>query len=520
MLNGYDSQLNNMHNYSAVGFRGTAEVALPPVPQVTTLDAQKAQTQPVNKNEPDTFVKKIEKEKEKKSTKKALVAGGAVLGIVGMMTLLNPKNSTKILEKLKDLQTKNRVKLEKGKQSFFKTKFGHFVDKSIDLTSRAVRATGNFNNGKDILYKNICSKKRQYNGIKNESLRKFMRGANDKFTDVMTSINDKITKLFDSISQSTVKGRYKKASGALDNFETKLKGLKSKLPQEQQKLIDEKLLEISKGREFFSESKLIERFGAQEKGMLDLNLESEVTKKINNFFNGYKGQNIRGAWKHTDKNLTLWSEDILKNHRETLEKEGQGAVAKLFGGEADKKGLYDEILDITRKHLSADEQKVLREARDAGAKKLRKANLSECVDYYDKKRDLVLGGAPTDIVTAVLGLGLGSVAIARADSKKERTAKLFGDTAFPLIPTALGVVASIIMTSRLYSGAQGLLTGAAVTVILSKLGSLANKHLLGYDEDAIHEAKLQARKEKKAAQEAQKLNNEKNIQNPQEIENV
>lgn len=513
MAIGQNFEFNNPNYYSyGKPFRGKT---------ATVNEESKSETKTSEKTEPDTFVGKIEKEKNKLSTKKALAAGGAVFTIAGLITILNPKNSSKLLQKIKVLQAKNKIKLDNSKQNFLKTKFGQFLDKTFDVSSRAILATGNFNNGKDILYKNICSKKRQFNGVKNESLRNGLRKANDVFTNFMTSVNNKITKGFDSVSKSTVRGKYKKASKSLNNFETSIKDLKSKLPIEQQRLVDEKLAEIAKSREFFIDSNLNKRFNIQEQGMKDLNLEEEVTKKITSFFNGYKGQkNIRGAWEHTDKNLTLWSEDILKPHRELLQREGDAAVSKLFGGENGVKGLYDEILDITKPHLSIEDQKLLTDARKSSAKKLRKANKNECIDYYDKKRDLVLGGAPTDILTGVLGLGAASIGMLRADTKEERKAKLFGNSAFPLIPTALGIGVSVAMTAMLFSGATGLMVGFGVTTLLSKLGSLANKYLLGYDEDAAHEAKVQARKEKKAAQEAQKLQEKQNVQNPQEAMNV
>lgn len=521
MTNGYAYHLNNQFIPNSVNFKGETSNVTKPSEDVVAKSDQTPKTNISTTKEPDTFIKKIEKEKEKKSTKKALAAGGVVLVAGSLITLLNPKNSSKLLQKLKTLQTKNKIKLETKKQNFLKTKFGQFLDKSLDIATRAVRATGNFNNGKDILYKNICSNKRQYNGVKNKTLRNGLRKVNDVFTGIMTKINNGITKGFDTVGQATVKGKYKKATNSMNEFEVAIKRFKSQLPSEQQKLVDEKLAEIAKHREFFSEANLAKRFKVQETGMADLHLEEKVNKKITNFFNGYKGQkSAQGVWEHTDKNLTLWSEDILRPHRDMLEKEGHTAVSKLFGGEKDKKGLYDEILDITRTHLSAEDQKLLQEARSKSAKKLRNANTSECIDYYDKKRDLILGSAPTDILTGVVGLGVGSIAIATSDSKEERKAKLFGNTTFPLIPTILGVGVSVAMTAMLFSGATGLLVGFGVTTLLSKLGSLVNKHVFKYDEDAIHEAKMQAKKEKQAAREAERLARKNNKDTTQEAINV
>lgn len=469
--------------------------------------------------ESDILITKLEEEKNKKSTKKALTAGGIVLTIGLFITLLNPKNSTKILKYLNKLQEKNKNFYNNSKNNFLKTKFGKFIDKTINLTSRCIRATGNYNNGKDILYKDICSKKRQYKNVKNENFRKFLVKINDIFTNVMTYINKKITKGFDFISQKTVRNKYKNAIKSLDKFEINLKQIKEKLPENEKKLLDEKLAEIAKNKKYFEDSNLTKRFEIQEKGMNDLNLEEQVKKKIKDFFNGYKDKrNVGGLINHTDKNLTLWSEDILKPTKEKLEKEGNEAVQKLFGKDG-KKGLYDELMDLTEKYINPEDKKSLLKKYKTSAKKLFKANKSECFDYYDKKRDLVLGGAPTDILTGCLGIGLGSLALIKADTKEERKAKLFGSTAFPLIPTFLGICSSIAMTAMLYSGGTGLLVGAGVTITLSKLGSMFNKYVLGYDEDAIHEAKLKAKQEKKEQALAERKNKQ-NINNTKELANV
>ena len=114
-------------------------------------------------------------------------------------------------------------------------------------------------------------------------------------------------------------------------------------------------------------------------------------------------------------------------------------------------------------------------------KKLRKANHSECVEYFDKKRDLVLGGAPTDIVTAVAGLGISGTAIATADSKEERISRALTG-GFPIIA---GIGASMAFTAMLFSGVQGLLLGAATSVGLSKLGSIADNFVTGKKNEPI-----------------------------------
>ena len=112
-------------------------------------------------------------------------------------------------------------------------------------------------------------------------------------------------------------------------------------------------------------------------------------------------------------------------------------------------------------------------------KKLSKANDTECNKYFDKKRDLVLGGGPTDIVSSLGSLGLCGLAIASADTKEDQVSKAL-TTGFPLVG---GVLASLGFTAMLFSGAQGLLFGGLTSVILSKTGSIINKVVRGKDID-------------------------------------
>ena len=61
--------------------------------------------------------------------------------------------------------------------------------------------------------------------------------------------------------------------------------------------------------------------------------------------------------------------------------------------------------------------------------------------------------------------------------------------------------------------------GFGVGAIFSKIGSVVNKHLFGYDEDAIHEAKLQARQEAREERKAQRQEKQ-NLSGSQEVKNA
>ena len=137
--------------------------------------------------------------------------------------------------------------------------------------------------------------------------------------------------------------------------------------------------------------------------------------------------------------------------------------------------LHLDIYSILSPKLDQTEQKTLNDALKNAGKKLNKANHSETVEYFDKKRDLVLGGAPTDIVTALGGLGISGVAIAAADTKEDRISRALTG-GFPIIA---GIGASMAFTAMLFSGVQGMLYGFLTSIGLSKLGSIADNYILG-----------------------------------------
>ena len=125
-----------------------------------------------------------------------------------------------------------------------------------------------------------------------------------------------------------------------------------------------------------------------------------------------------------------------------------------------------------------EDLKILDDGLALAGKKLRKANKSECIEYFDKKRDLVVGGAPTDIVTAVLGLGACGIAVARAD-KENRASRAFTTG----VPAVVGLGTSLACTAMLFSGGVGLLIGGAVGGVTSILCSIINKHVFGNEKD-------------------------------------
>lgn len=385
----------------------------------------------------DTVTPQDQKKKHKKVRTTAIAAGSAALVLAGIVTLLNPKSSSKIINKLKTLQQK--------------TKGDGPLAKFIQGTTQVLEFSNNINSAKDKGFKWLCT-------------------GNKVVGKAFVKPYNAITNFFDKIGKHTVHQKYSNVSKKMDAFEEYLSKYKDRLNPAQKQEFEKKLAEIKEARKAFSKENITSRLEQQEKAMS--NLEEDFVKKFKDYKNGFKNNSHKKE--HIKNNMTFWAQDIVQPTRDKLENEGNSRIARLMGGKSTK-GAYDELLDIIAPTLTRDEKVFAENALNKTAKKLNKANLSECVEYFDKKRDLILGSAPTDIVTAVASLLLSGVALSTADNKDDRISKLLTGV-FPIIA---GLGASMFFTAKLYSGVKGMLYGFGTSAGLSIAGSVADHCIKG-----------------------------------------
>lgn len=427
----------------------------------------------------DNLINTINKEKEKKSNKKAIAAGVGAASLIALVTVLNPKYSTKLISKFKSWQQTLGKKVNQNSKNFFKGNFYKIGKKGVDWTLKGLEFTNNFNSGKDILFKWLCT-----DGNKKITLRnhKFLEGILKKidkgFVWLMKKPHEATTKWFDKISRSTVKAYYEKAGKEMTALDGLINQYCAKLPVAEKQKVQRLLRQIAIDKTYLSTSNVERRLIAQE-GLM-ANLERDFMKFWRGYKNGFSNKWIDKG-QHIGKNMRFWAQDIMMPQRNIVEQQGQEAIQRFVGDGKGKKGAYDEIFDILKKHLSSEEKTTLESAITRTSKKLKKASHGECIEYFDKKRDLVLGSAPTDILTAGLGLTIGGVALATADSKEEKRSRALTGV-FPVIA---GFGVSMAMTAMLFSGVQGLLLGGLASVILSKLGNTIDKKVFGTDHDLI-----------------------------------
>ncbi len=428
----------------------------------------------------DTFVKEPQDEEKKKSNKAAIAAGSTALVISAIIALLNPRFSGKFVNKLKLMSQKAGNNVQKNRNDFITSKFYKACERGLQKVVDIFQFTNSINACKDVGFKWLC-KEEKFNNVKNEHTKTVLKKCDAGFRKVMGSVHDGITNWFDNISKATVYRKYNSANKKMNYVDDLINTYKSKLTPAEQKQLENKLSEIKKAQEYFSHDKTSERLLMQEKSMS--NIEKDFKDKL---FNGYlkkfEGPKSSGTFKqkmeHNKKlvkdNMSFWAEDMLMPARNNFEQEGKKAVNELMGDGKGVQGKYNEIVNLLSPHITQEEKALLDSSLKSAKKKLNKANHSECIEYFDKKRDLVLGGAPTDILTGIGTIGLSGIAVGTADTKEERLSKAL-TLGFPAVA---GIGASMTFAAMLFSGVQSLIYGSLASIGLSQIGSAADRILL------------------------------------------
>ena len=321
---------------------------------------------------------------------------------------------------------------------------------------------------KDIYFKKLCTEKKTFSKVKNNKIKNFLIKADNIFVSGMSKVHNGITKWFDKISKKTVFSSYKKVNKQMDDFENVVNQLIKDLPDNEKQEIKKIFNEINTLRKYYTNNAIENRLNKQE-GLMK-SLETDFMKKYKKYIIKLKNDSNSRATT-IDDNLEYWAESILNNNKDTLLTNNDQKVTALTSA-------YDKLLQKLTK-LNPRDKHSLRNRINKIDKNLNSANEKECIKYFDKKRDLTLGGGPTDIVTSLGSIGLCGLSVASADNKEDRISKML-TTGFPLIA---GVGASLAFTAMLFSGIQGMMLGFGSSIILSKIGSIINKHIFGKNID-------------------------------------
>lgn len=417
-----------------------------------------------NKNFIEEIKNENNKEENKKHRKVAYTVSASVLGLSLLVTILNPRISTKLIENLKKLQTRTNQQLERSKGDIVKTKFYKALASAVNWSSRFLSWTNNINSVKDTYYKQLCTEEKPFTNVHNLETRNRLIKLDKLFRKVMQKPHELITKWGDSLAKTTVRQGYKSADKNMDKLETLIKQYSEKLTESEKNILKDNLSKISEKRKFFTNENLNLRFMEQEKSMQ--NLDGHIRKHFRDYCKGFVNKDVKNA-EHFSQNLQFWAKDFMQPERDRLAKQGMTAVNDLVGENIG----YAEIISNMSKNLGTNEQKKLQKMFQKVSVSLKKANYRECGEYFDKKRDLVLGSAPTDILSGTILLGIGGISYAAADNKEERTSKLITK----ILPVLAGFGTSIALTTMLFSGTKSMLYGIGTGGLLSLMGSKIDK---------------------------------------------
>ncbi len=147
-----------------------------------------------------------------------------------------------------------------------------------------------------------------------------------------------------------------------------------------------------------------------------------------------------------------------------------------------KQGKIEDILDIYKKILSAEDYKNVERSYKQAVKSLDKSINIETEEFVSKVRDLALGGAPTDILTILGSLATLGYQLGKSDNNEQRTSisLKYG------IPAIAGIGTSLYCNAKLYAGTKSLLIASISGLLVNKIGTWADDLLKKYRESKKH----------------------------------
>lgn len=165
-----------------------------------------------------------------------------------------------------------------------------------------------------------------------------------------------------------------------------------------------------------------------------------------------------------------YSADAAKQVASYVE-EAQNVLAK------SNKGEMQEILTLYKKVLSRKEYLHLKSHTNSAIKSLNKSIDLETNQFFDKHRDLVLGSAPTDVLSIVGSVGAVGYGLAQAKNKDERysISLKYGIPAVGAIATSLYLAASLVSGGKCM--AAGLVSGGIISWLGTKLDDVRKKYI-------------------------------------------
>ena len=145
-------------------------------------------------------------------------------------------------------------------------------------------------------------------------------------------------------------------------------------------------------------------------------------------------------------------------------------IGKIMG--EDGKGALQEILTIYKHLLPKEDYLKLKESVTKTARSINDAVTKETDSFFDMKRDLKLGSAPTDILSILAAVGAIGVGLKTAEDKDQQYSVLLKAG----IPALGAIATSLYFSASLVSGGKAMLYGGISGLIISKIGSMLDDY--------------------------------------------
>lgn len=166
-----------------------------------------------------------------------------------------------------------------------------------------------------------------------------------------------------------------------------------------------------------------------------------------------------------NKRVYKYDDNAVKQMMENVKE-----IGKIMG--EDGKGALQEILTIYKHLLPREDYMELKKIVIKTSHSIDNSVLKETDSFFDMKRDLKLGSAPTDILSILAAVGAIGVGLKNAENKEQQRSVLLKAG----IP-ALGTIAtSLYFSASLVSGGRAMLYGAISGLIISKCGSMLDDY--------------------------------------------
>ncbi len=205
----------------------------------------------------------------------------------------------------------------------------------------------------------------------------------------------------------------------------------------------------------------------------------EVIRRLRNSLNSYKKLSGNNEVQERVAINHIIMEDLQKLSENYFElsskyKYSEDAVRQVSGYinevraliSKNDKGALQELLTIYKAILPRNEYLKLKKEAYKSVKSLDKAIDLETVQFYDKLRDLVLGSAPTDVLSILFSIGAIGYGLTKADSRDEKISVTLKSG----IPVVAAVGTSLYCSAGLVSGSKAILIGLLSGAIMNRVG--------------------------------------------------